>query len=87
MLDRGIKASGRSSLRFEVPSNTPPDTSGSFRLNFSDDFSGYLEPGTDFDEVWIQWRQRFTPAMLRQWETGGGFKQAIIGPGDAGIGA
>lgn len=86
MLDSGIKASGETSLRFEIPSNSGADSSGSFRLNFSDDFSKLLKPGTGFDEVWIQFRQRFSPDMLRQWESGGGWKQMILGRGDRNAG-
>jgi hypothetical protein len=38
-LDVAEKASGRSSLRFTIPSNSGSDTSGSYWINFSDDLS------------------------------------------------
>lgn len=75
-----IKASGAGSLRFEIPSNTPSDTSGSYRRDFSDDLSVQFGEGEEF---FVQWRQRFSPELLRtRYRGGGGWKQAIIGEGD-----
>ena len=75
-----IKASGAGSLRFEIPSNTGPDTSGSFWQNFSDDLSIQFGEG---DEFYVQWRQRFSREFLDTfYEGGSGWKQAVIGEGD-----
>jgi hypothetical protein len=75
-----IKSSGTGSLRFEIPTNTGSDTSGSFWQNFSDDLSVQFGEG---DEFYVQWRQRFSPDLLSTfYEGGGGWKQAIIGEGD-----
>lgn len=61
MRDTANKANGESSLRFTIPSNTGADTSGSWFTNFSDDLSYQVGPG---QEVFIQWRQRFSPEYL-----------------------
>lgn len=75
-----VKASGSGSLRFEIPSNTGPDTSGSFWQNFSDDLTVQFGEGEEF---YVQWRQRFSPEFLSTfYEDGSGWKQAIIGEGD-----
>ncbi len=82
-LDTALKASGASSLRFEIPSNSPADTSGSFRLNFRDDFSVQIGAGEEF---YVQYRERFSPDMLRAFQTTNGqpsgWKQSIVGLGD-----
>ncbi len=75
-----VKASGAGSLRFEIPSNTPADTSGSYWQNFADDSSVQFGEGEEF---FVQWRQRFSPELLgTRYRGGGGWKQAIIGEGD-----
>jgi hypothetical protein len=75
-----IKASGAGSLRFEIPSNTGSDTSGSFWQNFSDDLSIQFGEGEEF---YVQWRQRFSREFLDTfYEGGNGWKQVIIGEGD-----
>lgn len=75
-----VKASGAGSLRFEIPSNTPADTSGSYGRNFSDDLS--VQFGED-EQLFVQWRQRFSPELLgTRYQGGGGWKQVIIGEGD-----
>ncbi len=75
-----VKASGAGSLRFEIPSNTPADTSGSYWQNFSDDLSVQFGEGEEF---FVQWRQRFSPELLgTRYRGGGGWKQAVIGEGD-----
>ena len=82
-LDAQVRASGASALRFEIPSNSPSDTSGSFRINFRDDFSVQIGAGEEF---YVQYRERFSPEMLRAFETTdgqpSGWKQSIIGLGD-----
>lgn len=78
-LDMKVKASGTSSLRFEIPSNSPADTSGSFKLNFRDDYSQQIGEG---ESVYVQFRYRVSPEMLLPFPGGGGFKLIIIGEGD-----
>jgi hypothetical protein len=78
-LDTSQKTSGNSSLRFEIPPFTGPDTSGSFFMNFADDFSQRFGEGQD---LYVQWRQRFAPEMLRAFAGGNGWKQIIVGAGD-----
>lgn len=80
MVVTDVKASGAGSLRFEIPSNSGSDTSGSFWLNFSDDLSIQLDEG---DEFYIQWRQRFSSEFINtDFLGGGGWKQIIVGEGD-----
>lgn len=80
MVVTDVKASGTGALRFEIPSRSGADTSGSFWLNFSDDHSVQFGEG---DEFFIQWRQRFSPEFLdTNYIGGGGWKQFIVGEGD-----
>jgi hypothetical protein len=80
MVVTDVKGSGAGSLRFEIPSNSGSDTSGSFWLNFSDDLSVQFGEGQEF---YVQWRQRFSPEFLNTvYLGGGGWKQIIIGEGD-----
>jgi hypothetical protein len=67
-------------LRFEIPSNSPGNTSGSFSLDFSDDLNTQFGEGEEF---FVQWRQRFSPdLLLTRYAGGDGWKQIIIGEGD-----
>ena len=78
--DTTVKASGNSSLRFTIPSNSGSDTSGSYFTNFSSDLSLQFGENSDF---FIQWRQRFSPEFINTRFAGsGGWKQIIIGTGD-----
>jgi len=80
ILDASVKASGASSLKMTVPSNSGSDTSGSFFANFSADLSTQFGENSEF---YIQWRQRFSPEFLNTvYAGGGGWKQVIIGAGD-----
>jgi len=80
VLDASIKASGASSLRFTIPSNSSADTSGSFFTNFSTDLSTQFSENAEF---YIQWRQRFSPEFLDTvFAGGGGWKQVIVSAGD-----
>jgi hypothetical protein len=80
VLDPTVKASGASSLKFTIPSNSPADTSGSYFTNFSADLQTQFSANAEF---YVQWRQRFSPEFLNTVFTGGGgWKQAIIGAGD-----
>lgn len=76
-LDTTVKSSGAGSLRFNTPDPRVPDgagTAGQFVKSFGKDFG----EGTTF---YLQWRMRFSPAMLAlsKENTGGGqgFKQII----------
>lgn len=83
--DTSVAASGASSLRFTIPSNTSADTSGAWFANFSDDLSFQIGEG---QEVYVQWRQRFSPEYLSTEYTGigqplaNGWKLADISAGD-----
>lgn len=85
-----VKASGNGSLRFELPSNAPADSSGSFHFNFTPNSSNfgqgpYPVQFDSGDEFYVQWRQRFSPEFLQEFDLSsgsGGWKQAIIGEGD-----
>jgi hypothetical protein len=79
-VDSDLKASGGGALRFEVPSNSPANTSGSFWLHFAADNSVQFGEGEEF---FVQWRQRFSrPFLETTFQGGGGWKQVIIGEGD-----
>jgi hypothetical protein len=83
--DATIKASGASSLRFTIPSNSAAGGSGSWFTNFSNDLSYQVGAG---QEVYIQWRQRFSPEYLTTQYSAvggglaGGWKLADISGGD-----
>jgi hypothetical protein len=97
-VDNTVYASGGGSLHFAVPAGaTSPNTSGSFDIDFSDDFSQQIDSLINGDplslttacggspcknEIWIQWRQRFDAGMLQQFANSNGWKQAILGEGD-----
>lgn len=87
--DAAIAASGSGSLRMTIPSKSPADTSGAFRLNFT---PGTTHGGADAaypvqfgegEEFFVQWRQRFSQHFLETYyRRGAGWKQAIVGEGD-----
>lgn len=80
VLDASLKASGQSSIKFTIPSNSGADTSGAFFANFSDDLSLQLDGGEEF---FVQWRQRFSKEFIEtEYAGANGFKQVIIGTGD-----
>ena len=80
VLDATVKASGASSLKFTIPSNSGADTSGSYFANFSTDLATQFSQNAEF---YIQWRQRFSPEFINTFYTGGeGWKQVIISAGD-----
>ena len=79
-VDTNVKASGAGSLRFTIPTKSPANTSGSFWLDFADDYSVQFGAGEEF---YVQWRQRFSPEMLETaYKGGNGWKQIVIGEGD-----
>lgn len=61
VIDNAIVASGRGALRFELPAGATAGAAGELVLQFTDDLSVQIGEGED---LWIQWRQRFTPAWL-----------------------
>ncbi len=83
--DTAESAAGAASLRFTIPSNTPADTSGSWFANFSSDLSTQMGEG---EEVYVQWRQRFSPEYLTTRYDGidsplaNGWKMADVSAGD-----
>ncbi len=97
-IDTTTYASGGGSLHFAVPAGaTSANTSGSFNIDFADDFSQQIDSLINGDplslttacggspcknEIWIQWRQRFDAGMLQQFANSNGWKQVIVGEGD-----
>ncbi len=97
-IDTSTFASGGGSLHFAVPAGaTSANTSGSFNIDFSDDFSQQIDSLVNGDplslttacgggpcknEIWIQWRQRFDSGMLQKFANSNGWKQVIVGEGD-----
>ncbi len=79
VIDNTVFASGGGSLKFTIPANSSANSSGSYFTNFSNDLSVQFDSGQEF---YVQWRQRFSPEMLRAFPGGNGWKQAIIGEGD-----
>ena len=74
------KASGQSSLKFFVPSESGAGYSGQFYARFSEDNSVQFGEG---DEFYVQWRQRFTRSFLdNRYRPRSNWKQIIIGEGD-----
>lgn len=74
------KASGESSLKFHMPSQTGSGFAGQFYANFSDDYSIQFGEG---DEFYVQWRQRFSKAFVENnYRPDTNWKQAIVGEGD-----
>ena len=97
-IDTTQSASGGGSLLFTVNASSPgANTSGSYDIDFSDDFSAQIDSLVNGDpasktnacggqpcgnEIWIQWRQRFDQSMLQHFAGSNGFKQIIVGEGD-----
>ncbi len=80
VLDSTVKASGNSSIKFTIPSNSGANSSGSYFTNFSDTLTTQFGGNSEF---YIQWRQRFSPEFLSTtYQGGGGWKHSIIGTGD-----
>jgi hypothetical protein len=61
LIDTGMHASGRGSLRFTVPSESDQFAAGKYFTNFTDDLSVQFGEGEQF---FVQWRQRFSPEWL-----------------------
>jgi hypothetical protein len=75
-----VVADGAGALRFTVPSQSGADTSGSFWLDFADDFSKQFGEGQEF---YVQYRVRYNDVMVNtHFNNSNGFKMSIIGEGD-----
>jgi hypothetical protein len=73
LVDSSVKVSGAASLRFDIMPRLGANSSGSFALEFPQQFGSG-------EEFFIQWRQRFDREMVtRVFRKGEGWKQAIIG--------
>lgn len=73
--DSTVYASGVSSMKFVIPSQSSSDMAGSWFTNFQPFGSG--------ETFYVQWRQRFSKEYLTTYfNGGGGWKLAIIGEGD-----
>lgn len=80
-------ADGASSLRFTIASNSSADVGGAWFTNFTDDLSYQVGEG---QEIFVQWRQRFSPELLStrylnkdgSGALAGGWKLADISGGD-----
>ena len=81
IFDSKIKASGDGSLKVIIPDKSAADTSGSWRINFSD-YPHPMQFGEN-QEFYVQWRQRFDQYLIdHSFQGSSGFKQVIIGEGD-----
>jgi chitodextrinase len=79
-LDTNVSASGGSSLKFTIPTNSGSDAAGAYFTNFANDLSVQFGENSEF---YVQWRQRFSPEFLNtHFLNGDGWKQVIIGTGD-----
>ncbi len=91
VLDTAQKASGSSSLKMTIPSNSGADTSGNYWINFSDDLLTQFGQNTTF---YVQFRMRFSSCFLfqgsaepctgspREYLNSAGWKQVLLGTGD-----
>ena len=83
VIDHTVYASGKGSLRFDIPSASFPD--GQWYGNFSPDYSVRFGQNSKF---YVQWRQRFDSNFVNTVFKGTdgadqqGIKQFIVGPGD-----
>lgn len=98
VIDATVFPSAGGSLKLAVPAGaTQANSSGSYNIDFKDDFSiqadslvngDPLSPTTACggspcpNEIYVQWRQRFDAGMLQHFANSNGFKQIIIGEGD-----
>lgn len=76
-LDTAVSADGGGSLKFTIPPHSAANTSGVWSARMGRDFG---EESTFF----VQWRQRFSPELLRTVFKSNGFKQHIFWHGIGG---
>lgn len=85
VIDNAVSASGGGSLRFDVPPRSSANAAGTWYANFSQDLATQFGENSEF---YVQWRQRFSPAMVDTFfrQVGGklatGIKQLIVTAGD-----
>lgn len=78
--DNVITASGKSSMKMTIPSNSTGSVGSQFWVNYSPDLSVQYGENT---EHWVQWQQRFGSFFATHRYSGGnGWKQIILGSGD-----
>lgn len=81
-IDTEVAATGAGSLRFDLPPRSSANAAGAVWLPVAED------PAIQFGEhtvLYVQWRQRFAPGMLRAFATTGppaGWHQLGVGQGD-----
>ena len=72
--------SGKTSIKFFMPSKSSGSHAGQFYANFSDDLSQQVGEG---EQLYIQWRQRFSSSFIsNRYRRFGSWKQLIVGEGD-----
>ena len=78
---RGCPKIEAGTLKFTVPSHSGAGSEGQYYIRFSDFLDGQpIGPG---QEVFIQWKQRFSATFLNtQFDPGDGWKQAMVGAAD-----
>jgi hypothetical protein len=70
-MDTSVKASGKASLRFEIPSHSPANAAGSWRQGMGREFG----EGSTF---YVQFRQRFSKELLKNNWGDTSWKQVIF---------
>ncbi|HKN24323.1 MAG TPA: hypothetical protein VJX72_05695 [Candidatus Acidoferrum sp.] len=70
-MDTNVKASGKASLRFEIPSHSPANAAGYWKQNIGREFG----EGSTF---YVQFRQRFSKEMLKNDWGDTSWKQVIF---------
>ncbi len=80
---RGCPEIEAGTLKFTVESNSDGGASGQYYIRFSDQNAGKsIGPG---QEVFVQWKQRFSPGFLQtRFKGGGGWKHGMVGAANEG---
>ena len=79
---RGCPEIEAGTLKFTVPSNSDAGGSGQYYIRFADHNGGQsIGPG---QEVFIQWKQRFSASFLNTRFKGGGWKHGMVGAANEG---
>ncbi|MGB0909374.1 MAG: hypothetical protein ACPGYT_03355 [Nitrospirales bacterium] len=79
---RGCPEIEEGTLKFTVASNSDGGASGQYYIRFTDHNDGKsIGPG---QEVFIQWKQRFSAVFLQTRFKGGGWKHGMLGAADEG---
>lgn len=72
-IDTGVKASGGGSLKFEIASGSGQNSAGYWLADLGQGFG-------ENSHFYVQWRQRFSRALIDTKFEGGGWKQIILHP-------